>query len=103
MIIVLRSGATDGEVDDVCHRIVAMGYNPHTIRGALRTVIGAVGDDRGQDALRSLESLERVEPVPPIHKPYNLASREVRAESTEVRIGAGTLGGRPLVVMAGPC
>src|SRR6266511_1758887 len=103
MIIVLRSGATDGEVDDVCHRIVAMGYNPHTIRGALRTVIGAVGDDRGKDALRSLESLEYVESVTPILKPYKLASREVRAESTQIRIGDVTIGGRSIVVMAGPC
>ena len=55
MIIVLRSGATEAQVSDVCHRITVMGYSPHTIRGALRTVIGAVGDDRGKDALRSLE------------------------------------------------
>src|SRR5881409_4206322 len=103
MIIVLRSGATDGVVDDVCHRIVAMGYNPHTIRGALRTVIGAVGDDRGKDALRSLESLECVESVTPILKPFKLASREVRDEPTEIRVGDVTIGGKSLVVMAGPC
>ena len=41
MIIVLKSGASDAQVEDVCHRITAMGYSPHTIRGALRTVIGA--------------------------------------------------------------
>jgi 3-deoxy-7-phosphoheptulonate synthase len=103
MIIVLKSGATDVEVEDVCHRITAMGYSPHTIRGALRTVIGAVGDDRGKDALRSLESLECVESVTPILKPYKLASREVREAPTEVRVGDVTIGGRSLVVMAGPC
>ena len=48
MIIVLKSGASDTEVADVCQRITAMGYSPHTIRGTLRTVIGAVGDDREQ-------------------------------------------------------
>jgi 3-deoxy-7-phosphoheptulonate synthase len=103
MIIVLKSGATDVEVEDVCHRITAMGYSPHTIRGALRTVIGAVGDDRGKDALRSLESLECVESVTPILKPYKLASREVREAPTEVRVGGVTIGGRSIVVMAGPC
>ena len=61
MIIVLKSGSTDAEVDDVCRRIRAMGYTPHTIRGELRTVIGAVGDDRGKERLRALESLECVE------------------------------------------
>ena len=103
MIIVLKSGASDAQVEDVCHRITAMGYSPHTIRGALRTVIGAVGDDRGKDALRSLESLECVESVTPILKPYKLASREVRQESTQIRIGDVTIGGRSIVVMAGPC
>ena len=103
MIIVLKSGATDVEVEDVCHRITSMGYSPHTIRGALRTVIGAVGDDRGKEALRSLESLECVESVTPILKPYKLASREVRDEPTEVRVGGQPIGGREFVVMAGPC
>jgi len=103
MIIVLKSGATDVEVEDVCHRITSMGYSPHTIRGALRTVIGAVGDDRGKEALRSLESLECVESVTPILKPYKLASREVRDEPTEVRVGDVTIGGTRIVVMAGPC
>src|SRR5437879_4258239 len=103
MIIVLKSEASDAQVEDVCHRISAMGYSPHTIRGALRTVIGAVGDDRGKDALRSLESLECVESVTPILKPYKLASREVRGEPTEIRVGDVTIGGKSLVVMAGPC
>jgi 3-deoxy-7-phosphoheptulonate synthase len=80
-----------------------MGYSPHTIRGALRTVIGAVGDDRGKEALRSLESLECVESVTPILKPYKLASREVRDEPTEVQVGDVTIGGKQIVVMAGPC
>ena len=88
MIIVLRSGATEAQVSDVCHRITAMGYSPHTIRGALRTVIGAVGDDRGKDALCSLDSLECVESVTPILKPYKLASREMHRDDTESEAAA---------------
>src|SRR5881409_3391414 len=76
MIIVLRSGASDGEIADVERRITAMGYRPHTIRGQLRTVIGAIGDDRGKERLRSLESLETVESVTPILQP--LSSRAAR-------------------------
>ncbi|MBI4270652.1 MAG: 3-deoxy-7-phosphoheptulonate synthase [Candidatus Rokubacteria bacterium] len=103
MIIVLRAGASDEEVEDVCRRIVAMGYAPHTIRGTLRTVVGAIGDDRGKERLRSLESLECVEAVTPILQPYKLASREVRHDPTEVRVGDVTIGGKTIVVMAGPC
>ncbi|MBI4594585.1 MAG: 3-deoxy-7-phosphoheptulonate synthase [Candidatus Rokubacteria bacterium] len=103
MIIVLTSGSTDAEVDDVCRRIRAMGYAPHTIRGELRTVIGAIGDDRGKERLRSLESLECVESVTPILQPFKLASREVRSESTEILVNGVVIGGRRVVVMAGPC
>ena len=103
MIIVLRSGSTDDEVADVCRRIRAMGYTPHTIRGELRTVIGAVGDDRGKERLRALEALEIVETVTPILKPFKLASLEVRSEPTRVTVGDVVIGGKKLVVMAGPC
>jgi 3-deoxy-7-phosphoheptulonate synthase len=103
MIIVLRSGSTDAEVEDVCRRIRAMGYTPHTIRGEVRTVIGAVGDDRGKERLRALESLETVETVTPILKPFKLASLEVRSEPTQVKVGNVVIGGKKIVVMAGPC
>jgi 3-deoxy-7-phosphoheptulonate synthase len=104
MIIVLKSGSSESEVEGVCRRIEAMGYRAHTIRGELRTVIGAVGDDRGKERLRSLESLECVETVTPILQPFKLASREVRSERSVVPIGSDVhLGGDQIVVMAGPC
>jgi 3-deoxy-7-phosphoheptulonate synthase len=103
MIIVLKSGSSDAEVDEVCRRITAMGYRAHTIRGELRTVIGAVGDDRGKERLRALESLECVESVTPILQPFKLASREVRRENTTIDVGGVTIGGQKIIVMAGPC
>jgi 3-deoxy-7-phosphoheptulonate synthase len=103
MIIVLKSGSTDAEVEDVCRRIRVMGYTPHTIRGEVRTVIGAVGDDRGKERLRALESLEIVETVTPILKPFKLASLEVKSEPTRITVGDAVIGGKKLVVMAGPC
>jgi 3-deoxy-7-phosphoheptulonate synthase len=103
MIIVLRAGASEAEVEDVCRRIRSMGYQPHAIRGEVRTVIGAVGDDRGKERLRSLESLEYVEHVQPILQPFKLASREVRTTSTQVPVDGIVIGGKRLAVMAGPC
>jgi 3-deoxy-7-phosphoheptulonate synthase len=44
-----------------------------------------------------------VESVMPVQQPFKLASREVRQTPSEVRIGAVTVGGGPIVVMAGPC
>src|SRR5215475_2244165 len=103
MIIVLKSGASEADVADVERRIRAMGYTPHTIHGELRNVIGAIGDDRGKERLRSLESLECVESVTPILQPFKLASREVKKQSTQVAVKDVVVGGHDIVVMAGPC
>src|SRR5438876_10083152 len=103
MIIVLKAGSSDAEVEDVCGRIERMGYRAHTIRGELRTVIGAIGDDRSKDRLKSLESLECVEAVQPILQPFKLASREVRREATVLSVDGVGIGGKEIVGMAGPC
>ncbi len=103
MIIVLKSGISDAEVDDVCRRITEMGYGPHVIRGEFKTIVAAVGEERGRPDLRLLEALETVDSVMPVQQPFKLASREVRRESSEVRINGVTVGGRDVVVMAGPC
>ncbi|MBI4208825.1 MAG: 3-deoxy-7-phosphoheptulonate synthase [Deltaproteobacteria bacterium] len=104
MIIVMRSGATEKEVQEVCDKIVQLGYKPHVIQGVERTIIGAIGDERGKGVLQSLETLPHVEKVVPILQPYKLASSEVKQEKTTIAIGKDVvIGGKKIVVMAGPC
>ena len=103
MIIVLKSGISDADVDAVCRRIEELGYRPHPIRGEFKTVIGAVGEERGKADLRILEAMETVESVVPIQQPFKLASREIRPEPSEVRVNGVVIGANPVVVMAGPC
>jgi 3-deoxy-7-phosphoheptulonate synthase len=104
MIIVLKHGATDADIEDVSRRIQTMGYRPHLSRGEARTIIGAIGDDRGKERLLALESLECVEAVVRILQPFKLASREVHGENTRVPVADGVVvGGERVVVMAGPC
>jgi 3-deoxy-7-phosphoheptulonate synthase len=103
MIIVLKAGTTDADIESVAQRIQAMGYRPHLSRGEARTIIGAIGDDRGKERLLALESLECVEAVVRILQPFKLASREAHPDATQVRVGGVTIGGKRLVVMAGPC
>jgi 3-deoxy-7-phosphoheptulonate synthase len=103
MIIVMKSGIGEAEVDDICRRITEMGYAPHVIRGEFKTVVAAVGEERGRADLRLLEAVETVESVIPVQQPYKLASREVRAEPSAVPVNGVTIGGKAIVVMAGPC
>src|SRR5881396_1204495 len=100
MIIILKSGIGDAEIDDICRRVTDMGYAPHIIRGEFKTIVAAVGEERGRPDLRLLEAVESVMPV---QQPFKLASREVRQEPSEVRVNDVVIGGKAIVVMAGPC
>jgi 3-deoxy-7-phosphoheptulonate synthase len=104
MIIVMKVGAPKKEKDEVLKRIKELGYKPHVIHGTTRDVIGAVGDERGKLVLQSLESMPGVESVVPILQPYKLASKEVKRESSIIRISETvSIGGPEVIVMAGPC
>ncbi len=104
MIIVMKAGAGQQDRDEVLERIKELGYQPHVIHGTTRDVIGAIGDERGKLVLHSLESMHGVENVVPILKPYKLASREVKRETTLIRLSdTVAIGGDEIIVMAGPC
>jgi 3-deoxy-7-phosphoheptulonate synthase len=102
MIIVLKPHATEAEVAQVIRKIESFGLAAHISKGTERTIIGAIGDERvlqeGQ-----LEAFPFVEKVLPVLKPYKLASREFRPEGSVVNVGGVLVGGRRVVVMAGPC
>ena len=103
MIIVMEADASPDQVEAVENKIRALGYKVHEIVGVERKVIGAVGDERGKDQLQALESMSGVENVIPILKAYKLASREVKPTPSIIKVGGVPIGGKTIVVMAGPC
>ena len=102
MIIVMASRKRE-DIDRVIEKIQDYGYQAHLIEGVERTVIGAVGDERGKDRLQSLESLPGVESVVRILKPFKLAGRELRKEDSVYTVGTAQVGGDRFCVFAGPC
>jgi len=103
MIIVLKPKATKKQIEHLIERIKALGLKPMVSRGTERTIIGVIGSE---DVLRvqPLEVIPGVEKVMPVLKPYKLVSREFKPDPTIVDVGGGvTIGGKALVVMAGPC
>lgn len=102
MIIVMASARKE-DVDNVVVRIEALGYKAHIIQGVERTVVAAVGDERGKERLTSLEALPYVEQVIRVLKPFKLAGREVKTEDTVVSCANVKIGGNHFGVMAGPC
>ncbi len=104
MIIVMKAGVKEEEIQEAARRVEQIGYKPHILRGVERSVIAAIGDERGKAQLQSLEALRSVERVVPILQPYKLASRETKPEESVIEVAGGIqVGGKKIVVMAGPC
>jgi len=104
MIIVMRAGASEEQLQHVLNQIEGRGYTPHLMRGVERNVIGAIGDQRDKMSLQELEVLPGVESVMPILQPYKLASREAKQEPSQIRVNEEVVvGGEEIVVFAGPC
>jgi 3-deoxy-7-phosphoheptulonate synthase len=104
MLVVMKTQATQEEIQEVCATIEQLGFRAHPLPGAQRTAIGITGN-QGEVERGNLEALSGVAEVIRVSKAYKLASREVKDEDTVIRF-AGTdaaIGGGSLAIIAGPC
>ena len=103
MLIVMKPDATPADITRVVRVIGTMGYEARPMPGRQRTTVGLVGNDGRVDASQ-VAGLPGVAEVIHVSKPYKQVSREWRPEPTRVALPDGTtVGGREVVVMAGPC
>jgi 3-deoxy-7-phosphoheptulonate synthase len=103
MLVVMRHGASEQEIQQVAAAIEQMGYEARIMPGRQRTTVGLVGNDGRVDPSR-LAGLPGVQECIPVTKPYKQVSREWRAQPTIVQFPGGlSIGGDEVVVMAGPC
>jgi 3-deoxy-7-phosphoheptulonate synthase len=102
MILVIRPDATQEQIAHVIERIEELGFRPHVSRGAERTIIGVIGDERKPQA-ETFGAIPGVEQVHHILKPFKLASREFRKADSVVKVGKVRVGGGHLAMIAGPC
>ncbi len=103
MIVVMKVGAGDQEIESVVNRIREIGLKESVIKGTELTVVAALGDDRRKDRT-VFEGMAGVEKVVLILSPYKRASREFKKDRTIVKLSETcTIGGRTIPVIAGPC
>ena len=103
MIIIMKESASAKEIESVEKLLAEFGFQTHPIQGEKKTVIGAIGDKRLL-SMNQILTMDGVENVVPIMKPYKLASKELHKEPSVIEIGHGiTVGGKQLAVFAGPC
>lgn len=102
MMIVMRGGVTQEQVDSVVEKLHEIGAEAHLSRGEFKTLIGAIGD-RDRISQIPFEAMPGVETVIPIMRPFKLVSREFKPEGSVVEVGPARIGGDSFTVIGGPC
>ena len=102
MLIVMKSGASQSEIDRVIEVIETLGLRGHAMPGENRTAIGITGNKSAIDPAH-FENLPGVADAIRVTKPYKLISKDLRPERSVVRVGNATIGGEELAMIAGPC
>jgi len=103
MIINMREGASEQEIQHVVERVKEAGYQAHVTRGTERAIVAAVGSNGRRHELQALEAAPGVAAVVPIAQPFKLVSRQVKPYGTVVDVGGVRIGDGSFVVIAGPC
>ncbi len=103
MIVVMRQGCTDAEIEAVQTAIESKpGIRAPIWRGEERSVIGVLGSIY-PELQTELQQLPGVVEVLRVSKPYKLAGRDFHPDDTLIKVGDVTIGGDEVVVMSGPC
>jgi 3-deoxy-7-phosphoheptulonate synthase len=102
MILVMKNGATQEEIDSASNQIKTWGHDVSISKGEYQTVIGIIGDKQDL-AGKALHTLAGVDKVLEVSAPYKKASREFRPEDSVVDVNGVKVGGGHKSIIAGPC
>ncbi|MFM6199800.1 MAG: 3-deoxy-7-phosphoheptulonate synthase, partial [Dolichospermum sp.] len=109
MIIVMKVGSPQEEINRITTELSSWGLTPEKIIGQHKVVIALIGETADLDPPRIQELSQWIEQVLRVEVPYKRASRQFRhGEASEVVVntpqGDVVFGEHhPLVVVAGPC
>ena len=92
MILILKSSATEEQIEHVLERVEALGLQHHLSRGTHRTIVGIIGDEEQlrEDSLLAIPGVASVVPVLPA---YKLASRDAHPDASVINVSGVQVGG----------
>ena len=102
IVVKLKPQINVKQISVLINRIEKSGYMPHLSKSDGRTQIGIIGDEQSILNLR-LSRIKGVAEIIQTDKPFKLASREYKTYDTHIKVGEITVGGKKIVMMAGPC
>ena len=102
MIVVIKPGTPVEQIEQLESTLQSMGFGVDRSYGEDYTLLGLIGDTRSLN-----ENIIAMNPIVSkvIHvtAPFKRANRAFHPESTIVKVGGHSIGGKELAVMAGPC
>jgi len=97
------NGKTDNsDIEKVVKKLNELGHEVHISRGERRVILGVIGEVENLVSV-PFYAYKGVEEIIRILKPYKLASREFMDSNTTIKVKDITIGGKEVIVMAGPC
>ncbi len=102
MIVVMSPLATKENLENVVKKLESMNLRTHLSTGDERTIVGVIGDKKIIANLE-MEMMAGVEKTVRITEKYKLVSRDFHPQDTVIDVDGVKIGGKEIVVMAGPC
>ena len=110
MIVVLKKGAAEKDVQEFVADVKQKGLGVHISKGVDKTIIGLLGDTSKLDPEDFLAN-DIVESAERVSAPYKMASRSFHPQNTVVTVGGNQAGitpcligdGKTVPLIAGPC
>ena len=101
MIIVMKPGAPMQECDKIKNGLINNGFQINEIVGVNMTILGVIGDTSTLD-INLLRVNDWVEKVMRVQEPFKRANRMFHPEDSVVDVNGIKIGGKKIIVMAGP-
>ena len=102
MIIVMKPGAPMQECEKIKNGLINNGFQINEIVGVNMTILGVIGDTSTLD-INLLRVNDWVEKVMRVQEPFKRANRMFHPEDSVVDVNGIKIGGKKIIVMAGPC
>ena len=98
----MNGKTSESHIEKVVQKLREMGHKVHISRGESKIILGVIGDVENLTSV-PFYAYNGVDEIVRIVKPYKLASREFKDFNTIIKVNDVIIGGKEVVIMAGPC
>ncbi|MFA5007073.1 MAG: 3-deoxy-7-phosphoheptulonate synthase [Candidatus Izemoplasmatales bacterium] len=102
MIVKFKENTNHQEIEQLRTHLTGLGFSIHESVGQTYTIFGIVGDTTKFD-MNSLYAFPCVDTVLRVQEPFKKVNRKFKLTDTIVDVAGVPIGGRNVVMIAGPC